>query len=155
MTDKVKLRVRLWRAIFWDSIELLVGVSSALVGFAVWAHRDEFAPPTISALPTSLILWWAIATAVGGTINVQGILFGNLYTRRAGLMLLAGSCYTLATTVALTFDKSRTLGALTYGISGLLFIFRFVALGRIDQALTLVIGVEARAALKAADHDKR
>ena len=128
--------------IFWESIELLVAFSAVTSGLLIVLNQKAFEPSAILQLSEIVRTWWGISLLTGGVLNGWGILVSNLYIRRAGLALLCGASTTLAIAIIATLESNRFLNALTYILGACMLGLRYVALGRIDKALAVVVQIE-------------
>lgn len=114
-----------------QSIELFVAFASIILGLALLLS-SAFSPLIIvEALPLFGQKLWAVTVLGGGILNGAGILFSNLYVRRAGLLLLAGASFTVFLAIVVPpFDAFRLLGSVTYFIAALAFWARYRVVGK-------------------------
>jgi hypothetical protein len=106
---------RIFHAMQVYSIEVFLAFLCLISGLPILLNPAVFAPTSILALlPIPVVVLWAIALTLGGTLNLLGIATGNVYMRRAGLALLAGGSLIMGVSVIAITGLTRLLVAGIY-----------------------------------------
>jgi len=103
-----------WKALQADSFETFMALICVLGAVPILLAPALAPNPVLALLPLVIIICWAVALLVGGLLDLVGLCTGNLYVRRAGLVLLSAAAFIMGMAAFAVVGLSKVVGVGMY-----------------------------------------
>jgi len=122
---------RILQSVNVNSIEVFLALLCFLAGLPILLNPAVFAPTSVLTLfSTPFVVLWALALVVGGLLDLVGIMSGNVYLRRSGLIILAAASFVMGVSVIVLTGVTRLFAAGGYFIFSWATGTRYLHLGK-------------------------